>query len=208
MLLITALGRSGSTLLERALGAVPGVTALGELVHLWERGARDHELCSCGKPFSRLPVLVRVGQVAFGGWDQLDADEVVALRHAVVRTRHLPALLARAPRPSWRLRRDHLGRIVGALSAASRRCRRRGCWSTPARCPPTRACCATPGWTCAASQVVRDPRGVAYSLGKTVQRPEVVDRSRRCTGSARPDRRCGGRPTRCCSAPSPRAAHR
>ncbi|HEY2794503.1 MAG TPA: sulfotransferase, partial [Micromonosporaceae bacterium] len=29
------LGRSGTTLLERILGEVPGVCALGELVHLW-----------------------------------------------------------------------------------------------------------------------------------------------------------------------------
>ena len=39
------LGRSGTTLLERMLGEVPGVCALGEVVHLWQRDVRDNESC-------------------------------------------------------------------------------------------------------------------------------------------------------------------
>ena len=33
-------GRSGSTLLERVVAELPGVCALGEVLHLWERGVR------------------------------------------------------------------------------------------------------------------------------------------------------------------------
>ena len=46
-------GRSGSTLLERMLARLPGVTPLGEVTHLWERGLVENQLCGCGEPFRR-----------------------------------------------------------------------------------------------------------------------------------------------------------
>ncbi len=49
VLLIVGSGRSGSTLVERALGGVTGVAALGEVVHMWDRSVRDDELCACGR---------------------------------------------------------------------------------------------------------------------------------------------------------------
>jgi len=41
-------GRSGSTLLARILGELPGVLNLGELRWLWERGILQARPCSCG----------------------------------------------------------------------------------------------------------------------------------------------------------------
>ena len=86
-------GRSGSTLLERALGQLPDVVSVGETVHLWDRGLRDNELCGCGQPFSACPFWSEVGQLAFGGWDRLDADDAVDLRFSVDRNRYLPLLI-------------------------------------------------------------------------------------------------------------------
>ncbi len=37
------LGRSGSTLIEKLLNELPGTFAVGETIHLWERGVRDQE---------------------------------------------------------------------------------------------------------------------------------------------------------------------
>lgn len=118
VLLIAGSGRSGSTLFERSLGDVPGVTAVGETVHLWERGLRDDELCGCGRPFSGCPFWARVGEIAFGGWDTVPAPEMVRLRHDVVRTRYLPRMLGPTVDAGWRLRRDRLSRAVGALYQA------------------------------------------------------------------------------------------
>ncbi|MBT8240919.1 MAG: sulfotransferase, partial [Acidimicrobiia bacterium] len=53
VLFIGGLGRSGSTLIERLLNEYPDVFAIGESVHIWERGLRDNELCGCGVPFDR-----------------------------------------------------------------------------------------------------------------------------------------------------------
>ena len=38
VLYLGGFGRSGSTLIERLLGELPGVCPVGELVHLWQRG--------------------------------------------------------------------------------------------------------------------------------------------------------------------------
>ena len=43
VLFIGGLGRSGSTLIEKLLNELPGMVAVGELVHLWERGLGNRE---------------------------------------------------------------------------------------------------------------------------------------------------------------------
>ena len=45
---IAGSGRSGSTLLERALGEIPGFVNVGELIDLYRRVADHGELCGCG----------------------------------------------------------------------------------------------------------------------------------------------------------------
>src|ERR671929_1328639 len=94
-------GRSGSTLVERVLGAAPGWVNVGELVDLARSVAPADERCGCGLPFSRCEVWRRVGEVAFGGWDDTVLRRLVALHRAAARQRHLPAMLVsrrRAPR--------------------------------------------------------------------------------------------------------------
>ena len=175
VLLIAGSGRSGSTLFERMLGSVDGVTPLGETVHLWERGVRDDELCSCREPFSTCPFWSAVGREAFGGWDQLDVHEIVTLRNAVVRTRHVPALLASSPSSGWRLRRDHLARLVGALYRGVQVVSGARLLVDSSKLVAYAALLRHAGVDLHCVEVVRDPRGVAYSLGKSVPRPEALD---------------------------------
>ena len=65
VLYLGGLGRSGSTPLERLLGELPDVCSVGEVVHMWQRGVVDGELCGCGKAFANLPVLARSGSGGF-----------------------------------------------------------------------------------------------------------------------------------------------
>ena len=51
VLFIGGLGRSGSTLLDRMLGQLDGVWSVGELVHIWQRGLQENNLCGCGRRF-------------------------------------------------------------------------------------------------------------------------------------------------------------
>src|SRR5450755_566845 len=66
------LGRSGTTLLERLLGELPGVCSVGEVVHLWQRGIAEAERCGCGEPLPGCPFWRKVGEIAFGGWAHAD----------------------------------------------------------------------------------------------------------------------------------------
>src|SRR5690606_22212736 len=66
---IGGLGRSGTTLLERLLGQLPGVMPLGEITHLWERDIIAYEMCACGATFSYCEFWQRIGEAAFGSWD-------------------------------------------------------------------------------------------------------------------------------------------
>ncbi len=102
VLYLGGLGRSGSTLIERLIGQLPGVCPVGELVHLWERGITAGERCGCGEPFRECPFWQQVGKAAFGGWDEVEVSRVAALRARVDRNRFIPALARRDVRPGRR----------------------------------------------------------------------------------------------------------
>jgi UDP-N-acetylglucosamine transferase subunit ALG13 len=92
VLYIGGWGRSGSTLLDRALGQLPGFVSLGEVRELWQRGARENRPCGCGKPFLDCEFWSAVGDAAYGGWGRLDLDEALSLRYAVDRPWSAPML--------------------------------------------------------------------------------------------------------------------
>ena len=87
-------GRSGSTVLGRVLGQVPGFLAAGELRYLWQRGLVEDRLCGCGRRFRQCPFWDRVLREGFGGREKVDLAAALAAERAVGRVRHLPAALA------------------------------------------------------------------------------------------------------------------
>jgi len=175
VLFLGGLGRSGTTLLERVLGALPAACPLGEVVHLWARDIRDDERCGCGTRFSGCEFWLRVGAAAFGGWDRVDLDRVLHLQRTVERTRHIPRLAAARQTPARRALIEEYAsyytrvyRAAAGVSGASvvidsskhsslAYCLR---WAPESELDLRVA------------HVVRDARGVAYSWTKTVTRPE------------------------------------
>jgi hypothetical protein len=91
---IAGSGRSGSTLLERALGEIPGFVNVGELVDLYRRTAAHDERCGCGKAFADCTFWAAVGDRAFGGWEGERLAAVHGLQGRIARQRHMPRLLA------------------------------------------------------------------------------------------------------------------
>lgn len=85
-------GRSGSTLVSRALGAVSDVCSVGELCWLWSYGLVHDRPCGCGLPFSECPFWQAVGDASFDGWHRVDAERAVDLRRRLQRNRNVPAL--------------------------------------------------------------------------------------------------------------------
>lgn len=115
VLSIAGWGRSGSTLLERMLGQVPEVAAAGELRDVFLRGPLENRRCGCGAPFRSCPHWQAVGDVAFGGWDAIDAAALHRTRVMIDRPWMTPALLA--PRLLPPAARAELSRYVDAHAA-------------------------------------------------------------------------------------------
>jgi hypothetical protein len=174
VLYLGGIGRSGSTLLERMVGELPGVCSLGEVVHMWDRALRDDERCGCGLPFSACPFWQAVGERAFGGWGNVSVDRHFELRARVDDVRRTPALLLGTFGRSFR--RDveeytsYFQRVYEAAQAVS-----------GARLIVDSSK-YTPLYFCLRRRkdvdlrllhLIRDSRAVAYSWTKVVRRPEA-----------------------------------
>jgi hypothetical protein len=63
---------------------------VGQLIELFSRTAPHGERCGCGRAFADCPFWHRVGERAFGGWDDDSIAAVHRLQRHVARQRHLP----------------------------------------------------------------------------------------------------------------------
>ena len=174
LVFLGGVGRSGSTLLERMLGACPQVAALGEVVHLWERGLRDDEECGCGAAFSRCPFWQEVGERAFGGWSNLDVREVLELKRRVDRTRFVPRLAL--PRLPARLRTDleAYDALYERVYGAARSVAGASVVVDSSKHVSLAYCLRwSPALQLLVVHLVRDSPAVAYSWSREVRRPEA-----------------------------------
>lgn len=174
VLYLGGLGRSGSTLLERAIAQVDGVACVGEVVHLWERGLRDNELCGCGTPFNDCDFWSKVGAAAFGGWNTLNIDEVLALKASVDRTRFARKLLREEHDGDFGVRLRKYGDLLTRLYAAVLEVSGASVVVDASKHASTAlVLAATPGIDLKVLHVVRDSPAVAYSWTKKIPRPEA-----------------------------------
>lgn len=173
---IAGSGRSGSTLVERALGAIPGFVNVGELIDLYRRTAAHGERCGCGKTFAECPFWSKVGDRAFGGWPEQQLTVVHRLQGRVARQRRMPRLVA-MPLAGRRFRADvaaygtSYASLYGAIAAEAGA----ACVVDASKWPVQALALARAGLDVRVIHLVRDVRGVAYSLGKReVSRPHAV----------------------------------
>jgi hypothetical protein len=167
--------RCGSTLLALLLGQLPGVVAVGSLSNLWERGLQKNNLCGCGTPFWQCTFWESVGREAFGGWDAVDANEILLLQSETTRYRHLPWLFAPGLRPAFSEKiveyAEYLARLYAAIKRVS------GCSIVVDSSKDVadalllrRMLNVNPHIV----HLVRDSRGVAFSWSKRLLRPEFT----------------------------------
>jgi hypothetical protein len=172
LLYLAGMGRSGSTLVERVLGELPGVCSLGEVVFLWQRGIVANELCGCGTPFLECPFWSKIGNLAFGGWDRVDTERITYLRHTVDDLNHLPRLIGSRDE---RFRRE-LAEYVGyytAIYRAAQQCGGERLVVDSSKLTSLAYCLRrSPELTLRILHMVRDSHGVAYSWTKKISRPE------------------------------------
>jgi hypothetical protein len=160
-------GRSGSTLLSRILGQMPGWFSAGEVRYVWERGLLDDRLCECGLPFRSCPLWTQVMRRLdpAGALSRSELHRLLAAEHRLLRTRFAPAALREARRPTrFRDREPDYADRVSALYAAIRSATgcsvlvdssKLGAYGLVLR--------ADPSLKVAVVHLVRDPRASAYS---------------------------------------------
>jgi hypothetical protein len=175
VLFIGGLGRSGSTLLDRMLGRLDDVWSVGELVHVWERGLAENNRCGCGRRFRDCAFWRRVGEQAFGGWDTLDVEEVLALKGAVDRNRFVPLMVLPALSPSYRARLGRYLELLERLYEAVRQVSGRPLLVDASKhASHAFLVRRMRGVDLRLVHLVRDSRGVAFSWTKLMRRAEVV----------------------------------
>ena len=171
-------GRSGSTILERVLGQMPGFVNVGELIDLYRRPP-EGERCGCGLAFTACPFWLGVGKRAFGGWDTGCLSEIGRLQARVARQRYVPRLLG------LRMAGRGFQQDVSAYGAYHKKLYSAIAAEAGAqyvvdssKWPVQALALARSGVDVRVMHLVRDARGVAYSLGKKdVARPHALDES-------------------------------
>ena len=192
ILAIAGTGQNGATLLSRLLGELPGFAAIGEIGRLWDKGLIEGVECSCGIPFLRCPFWTEVGRETFGGWNEVDAQAALKLRHSLMlkesRLQHpfaLPFILAPRLWPSYA---QHLADYQELMSTLYRGIRQVvgdrvivDAMKIPAHVFMLSG--LIPSFDVRFVHLVRDSRGVAYSNDKVVLRqgsmPDQPYRGRR-----------------------------
>lgn len=177
VLYVAGMPRSGSTLLERMLGALPGVCGLGEVVWLWSRGVRENARCGCGEHFWDCPFWQGVGEQAFGGWSNVDPDRMDHLRRRVDDVKYVGQLLVGRGRRGFR---DELAEYTDAFRrvyAAARDVSGAEIVIDSSKHTSLAYCLRhVDDLDLRMVHLVRDSRGVAYSWTKKVRAPEFTAR--------------------------------
>jgi len=151
------------------LDQLPAHVGVGELYYVWRNGVEHDGLCACGERFSRCPFWTEVGERAFGGWDPSLARRVMQLQHRVDRSARIPILIS-PRRPTGFANALHeyaavLRRLYAAILAVTGATVVVDSSKRPSLAYVLRQ---MPDIDLRVVQVVRDPRGVAFSFAKHV----------------------------------------
>ncbi len=179
VLFIGSVPRSGSTILSDLLNENPHMVNIGELVHLWERGVIENNLCGCGQTFADCVFWGKVGDIAFGGWQHISGERMRTLQLRADRTRHIPRLLipniSRFMATSTVQYGAVMSRILRAILEVSGK---PVIVDTSKHVSTALLLRQLPDIDLRVLHLVRDPRGVANSWSKVIERPEVQGEKR------------------------------
>lgn len=173
---IGATGRSGSTLVSRVLGALPGACSVGELCWVWTYGVLRNRPCGCGRPFLDCPFWSEVGSRAYGGWGDVDPARANDLRRRVTRNRRVPQLLGR-PLPATAADIEDYLTLLAPLYAAITAASGADVIIDNSKQPEVALLARrTPAVDLSVLHLVRRSHGVAYSWTKHVARADKAGR--------------------------------
>jgi hypothetical protein len=180
VLYVLGRGRSGSTVVAQALGALDGFFSAGEIRCLWDPVLPSRAVCGCGAPVPACPVWSQV----LARLAHVDRDRVARWQREVVSEARLPRLLRRRRADRWPALAGYR-RVMSQLYTAIAEVT--GCRTVvDSSKRPSYALVVRdlPGLEAYFLHLVRDPRACAYSwrtrrhtgaAGTPVRRPGAVD---------------------------------
>jgi hypothetical protein len=156
------------------IGMRDGFCSTGELRFIWERCFGENQLCGCGEPFHECTFWKEVSDQAFGVEpSDVDVATVARLKDAVEQKRHVPWLvLNRPPRDPAALL--SYGALLEDLYSAIMDVSAAGVVVDSSKDPRHGLVLSRlPHIELHVVHLVRDPRAVAFSWGRTHRRPEI-----------------------------------
>lgn len=163
---IAGAGRSGSTILDRVLGTMNGVSSYNELHRIWLHGFVENQPCSCGRDFVECAFWSEV--IGRAGVEVSEVPRILELQASVDQSRHFPRLYFPRLRGAAfrRALQEYGGRLrdlyfaIAEVSGAS--------ILVDSSKIPTRALILNeiPGIEVHAVHVVRDVRACVYAWGR------------------------------------------
>ncbi len=174
---IASYGRSGSTVLDRAIGQHDGYTSLGEMWKFWSHVAYADQYCGCGLRFSQCEMWQKVREVDPSLFDPAMAERFYRLHERELRTSRMFRLLTSAGRrgidaafPAEYL--DALGRLYSAVQTVTGAEVIVDSSKNPVY---GYLLSRVEGVDVAMVHLIRDPRAVAYSWTKTRRDPGATE---------------------------------
>lgn len=175
VLYIGGLGRSGSTLLNDLIAQHRDVVSVGEVNRVVLRGLLEDQTCGCHKAFSECELWTQVGE-KLGGWDSIDAQELLAQQQKIDRNRHslkslFPDVIPGAEEPMTEFG-EWYGRMLVAVRDVAQ---------VPLIIDSTKQISTglilrhLDSIDVRMIHLVRDPRGVAYSWTKAKKKADEGD---------------------------------
>jgi len=169
VLFIGGSGRSGTTLLARVIGQIPGYATVGEVREVWRERTGQNRLCGCGQAFAECAFWQRVGDEAFGGWSNVDRASAEAM---VSSLNWLGAFRVLRPGSRDRLASPELACLLGRLYDGLAAAADGATIVDTSKGPPYGvALSSVPSVDFRAIHLVRDSRGVANSWLKELPQP-------------------------------------
>lgn len=167
VLYVAGMPRSGSTLLDLMLGQFVGHCGVGELFYLWRFGMERGDPCICGERAEQCPFWAKVGEQAFGSWSAPEVAELRGLQRRVDMGPRLPLMVASRLLPTFHRDLTRYRHLLSRLYRAVADVAGADVVVDSSRRPSLAyALAGAPGIAVRLVHVLRDPRGVAYSLSQ------------------------------------------
>jgi hypothetical protein len=170
VLYIAGSGRSGSTILDLAIGQHPKCFSAGELRQLWTYSIPNNEFCGCGVPFNRCSFWTQVMNTFQAEITNYKLKEIARLKHKVKATCLLAPISSRLLKRQVFENRHQYGQIMLRLYRAIQSISGKDIIIDSSKNLADLCCIAnTRGIDLKVVHLVRDGRGVAFSWSKKIK---------------------------------------